>query len=604
MKFAILIIILVSLVIRDESRAGGEVRVNGDFDACKAHLMDLKNYAIELRSMSAPLREPTCGSESMVGLSEIERGITSARTMIQFKVRATIAKYDFSHLTNGDCTPQVIERARDIIEKEENISRDLLSKCSKSVTPVEPCPQKAFPEAISGASREMIAKTRNAMADFARRDIREACEWIRMGNMISEKSQAAVDRFNAFANRGDKLGALEAMKPFIPTGEYWELSLLANSRLKAHQSYHFGTSQFTLSEARESLSKPYAPEALESTPIELEAVRKFEMPPMASTAFCGAIKLKLIGGCPGALEKNINEMIPKENKNGSQVTAADEFKEIFNDERYVKPLRGVALKMLDYMKDPVMTEGSNLFDDVMREFSKPDSGFKGEEARDAAWKTLAVLAATGPNMYQRVIHQDEEDLKAIHPTALALAVIAQSIPHLDTQSMGQDKPRPYSLPKSVNFTCDSGKTYHFWLSAYLARKRLKEGVSAEGARGAAFAANLGYQLKAPSREGKSDYAATRTMPRFNYIENSIRMDLSLSSSGAAFGVDEKLQSGAKSVNLNGAFADFIGAGGTQREEPKPLRLTAEGDQAKPEWRQVLTQFDHWNPSFIFDRVKE
>lgn len=559
---------------------------------CDDALKVIKDYQYDLELYSQRLSYSDCDSSTFEDINPKVNRITNKL------VDSFVLQYMNPNSNIAQCE-SAIEPARFNAEKTLAKVRTLGRACAANVKTSKPCAELAMPQALNGANSSEILKVGKDLARFARSRTKETCEWIRMGNLAAGDPTIS-EQFAAYQKKGDLLGAAKFMLPKIPVRSLWQSSLAGHSFLKI--GYGTGVEFFpkaSLDEIQSMLREPLTDETFSRPSINLKKEDGYpQIPSYMPIAACASVKLKLALECPKALEKNLEEMIPQ-NSNGASTTAAAEFREIFSDRRYATPLRSIANKMIDRLKDPVLTQGTNLFDDVKNEFLKSNSGFTRQEAEDAAWKTMAVLAATGPNMNTRVMPDDNEKQ---HPTALALSVMAQMIPHLDTMSMMQDRPQPYSLPKNTSFACDSGKTYHFWLSAYLARKRKKEGFSDEGARGAAFAANLGYQLKAPSRQGVSDYNTTKSLPRFNPIENSIRLDLTLAAAGAKFGVDEELKTGAKKQDLGAAFADFIEGAGTSSESEPAGKLRLKTQDETPEWKQVYRQLDHWNPSFIFDRV--
>ena len=70
---------------------------------------------------------------------------------------------------------------------------------------------------------------------------------------------------------------------------------------------------------------------------------------------------------------------------------------------------------------------------------------------------------------------------------IALSAIAEFIPLMDPM-MSEHAGSLYSLPPSVKSDCDIGKNYHFWMTAYFARKNAVEGMDPKSA--AAYGANL------------------------------------------------------------------------------------------------------------------
>lgn len=201
--------------------------------------------------------------------------------------------------------------------------------------------------------------------------------------------------------------------------------------------------------------------------------------------------------------------------------------EILGDSKsYDEGLRRAALKVLERVRDND-TKDADLFSDVERSFR--EAGNSPAQAKEMAWKTLGLLATGGANISARVF-QLKTRLDS-QTTKVALSVIASLAPVLDSKTFATG--HPYSYPKSVHTTCDSGKPYHFWLTAYLAHALVEGGAHPAAAAAAAFTAQKGYEMfsntpgRDPSRPFREDFQSP--------YADSIRMDLAYSSAGAIFG---------------------------------------------------------------------
>ncbi|HEY8271444.1 MAG TPA: hypothetical protein VIG33_11195, partial [Pseudobdellovibrionaceae bacterium] len=222
----------------------------------------------------------------------------------------------------------------------------------------------------------------------------------------------------------------------------------------------------------------------------------------------------------------------------SMVTAAPVIKRILTDSKATEGLRKTAIKMIEQQKMKINGK-SNLFDDLQNSFV--EAGLSKTEAETKTWDTLGALAATGPNFAKRWSRHSSPymgqkmNLKNIddNPNAFLLQIIAEAIPALDSKKAAEHQGQPYSLPSGVSFGCDIGKTYHFWMTAYLSRQLTSQGSSPESAASAAYIANLGYQLRREAFAGKE--LNVKDMEKFGATENGIRMDLVLAASGAKFG---------------------------------------------------------------------
>lgn len=245
----------------------------------------------------------------------------------------------------------------------------------------------------------------------------------------------------------------------------------------------------------------------------------------------------------------------------SMVTAAPVMKKVLSDQAATEGLRKAAIKMLEQQKQKI-SGTSNLFDDLKNSFI--ESGLPTSEAETKTWDALGALAATGPNFAKRwsrhssPLFGQKMNLKNIddNPNAFLLQIIAEAIPKLDSQKAADHQGQVYSLPADVSFECDIGKTYHFWMTAYLSRQLTSQGSSPEAASSAAYIANLGYQLRREAFAGKA--LKVNEMERFGATENGIRMDLVLAAAGAKFGV-ASAKNQPYSVDLGGKLRESMKA---------------------------------------------
>lgn len=211
---------------------------------------------------------------------------------------------------------------------------------------------------------------------------------------------------------------------------------------------------------------------------------------------------------------------------GSNSMLPGELKKVLTDPKYVEGTRLFALKMMESVRENSRPKG-NMLQDLTNYYIK--SGLSKSEAEDCAWDVLAVIATGGPNISARISHlktpEENSQMKA------ALTVIATAIPVLDSRSFTSG--HPYSMPANVYSICDMGKPYHFWMTAFLARKVAKSG-NIDGAAPAAFVVQKGYEMVA--RTGKRDPARPFQVDTFDCYNNTIRMDLAYSAAAAHFGV--------------------------------------------------------------------
>lgn len=62
----------------------------------------------------------------------------------------------------------------------------------------------------------------------------------------------------------------------------------------------------------------------------------------------------------------------------------------------------------------------------------------------------------------------------------------------------------YSYPRDVVTSCDNSKPYYFWMSAYMTREMVKQGISPEAAAAGAFSAQKGYEVLRMNLRGSNE----------------------------------------------------------------------------------------------------
>lgn len=281
----------------------------------------------------------------------------------------------------------------------------------------------------------------------------------------------------------------------------------------------------------------------------------------------------------------------------SMVTAAPVVKKILTDAAATEGLRRAALKMLE-RQSSVLSSEANAFDDIKKSFE--ESGLSTKEAENKTWDTMAALASAGPNFAKRWSRESiamKMDIKNINdnPNAFALQTIAESLPKIDTEKAKQQNGALYSLPVGINFPCDIGKSYHFWMTAYLSRNLVKSGSDTEAARSSAYIANLGYQMNRQAFAGSE--LNMENLERFGATENGIRMDLTLAAAGSLYG-SNSAEGKVTKIDLAEKYRQSMKMSPTE-----PTYLGKAGSLFPGFSGKALTFIDRIQPNFIFDSVK-
>ncbi|MCM0605793.1 MAG: hypothetical protein KA715_06850 [Xanthomonadaceae bacterium] len=245
--------------------------------------------------------------------------------------------------------------------------------------------------------------------------------------------------------------------------------------------------------------------------------------------------------CGEGLKKIADTMAPREN-----ITALPVMAEVLNDEIYAKGASRAALKIIDRV------EKKDLTGDVLSDFVKSfqEIGLTKSQAEDRAWKLLAVWAARGPNLSVLSGFINSKNFN----TLFALHMISSAAPYLD-QLRIENKKNPYSYPPEVQTQCSYGKPYHFWLTAFLARKIGKESGDPKAGLYASYLSQLGYQMK--SKTTGRDPTRIFTLDGFDPANNKLRLDMGFASAGAVYGMRAVSQEKQKTLDVDGAIEEMI-----------------------------------------------
>jgi len=401
-------------------------------------------------------------------------------------------------------------------------------------------------------------------------DMKSFCEWNRMGRVAKGTTGTVLEQYNMARAEGNKEEAANILAPTADTN-HWKASisghpLLKNksrdsdlfsqylpdgttAKLSIDDLVTFAETGKLFSEGRPTFGvKPGREFEVDDTMEKersLSSAEKLERSTQISSASkmgaCAYIgRLTSISSCSKNLDEILKYATPSGGKEGG-TTAYPSFKKVLTSKDYAPGLKRAFLKLHQQFKSRKVS--GDLFSDIQSSFV--ESGNSLNEARDKAWEVMAVLSASGPNMGQRV-------WKSVYfnknPNAAYLIGIAAMVPHLDTDAMMASPSRLYSLPHGVDFPCDSGKSYHFWMAAYLSRMLVKNGSSPQDATAASYISEIGYQTKSESA-GRSPSSVSQWQ-RFGDTEIGVQIDLNLAAAGAHYGADQASKNLNKKVRYN------------------------------------------------------
>ena len=131
------------------------------------------------------------------------------------------------------------------------------------------------------------------------------------------------------------------------------------------------------------------------------------------------------------------------------------------------------------------------------------------------------------------------------PLSLSLAVLGSGPLILDFKR--RDSQRLYSYPSEIRTSAEIGKTYHFWMSAYLTYRLSNEMGNSHAAGVATWLSEQGYQAISTT--------ALRTPEivfdghPFTAYNNRIRVDLAFAEAGIRFGASKSRAKNAPVPNI-------------------------------------------------------
>jgi hypothetical protein len=200
------------------------------------------------------------------------------------------------------------------------------------------------------------------------------------------------------------------------------------------------------------------------------------------------------------------------------------------------------------------------------------------------------VECSGPNLSSRLDISPTSSVRKL----TALNILASVIPVLDRMSVSSG--HMYSLPKTVELKCNTGKTYHFWYTAFLARKAALETHNVRAAAVTTFQMAKAYRIFTYGGGGALPLTTASMDRPFTYI---FRADFAYYAAGSVFGA---ASASGKELSLDVDFA--IG---------KMIKTTGKGSAGSivgiatslaPESSSKLNDYKNWmellNPNLSFN----
>lgn len=256
-------------------------------------------------------------------------------------------------------------------------------------------------------------------------------------------------------------------------------------------------------------------------------------------------------------------------------------KEMYHDPDYNKASVKIALKIQSKVEKGGVPEG-DFYSDVYESFLS--LGLTAEAAEEKSFNLIGLLATRGPNIGVLAPVMSKDTV----PLYYSMAVIASGMTVLNSASVASG--HMYSYPPQVKGGCDNGKNYHFWMSAFLARKVAKLTDNSQAAISTAYLAQLGYQMKSTTTARDPNRAFM--VDTFDVGNNKIRMDLAWAGAGAVYGTSVAEKKHLKSdLNVDEGLRKLLeDAGNKQNLEEKEAEKKWQGSGVKGylRWRHIFS----------------
>lgn len=302
---------------------------------------------------------------------------------------------------------------------------------------------------------------------------------------------------------------------------------------------------------------------------------------MQSFAICSTYSLGLDTiTCSSELQKVLEDFKPYKNAfMATQFNAIPFLKKFLANPIHDKVMRNLAelmVKRIQEARSGSITSRRDLFSDLYQGYF--DETQNSAQAEDLTWEALIVYASRGPNFETLVV--DPTYL----PPLLAATIFFTGATELDIYYRHQFN-EMYSFPKEVHSTCDTGKSYHFWMPAAISRIVFERTKKSAVARAVAHIVSVGYQMRANVKDRNSYRAFTVKSDETG--NQKIRMDLAYGAVGSMFG---SKFTGKAGLDIDQSLKNIL-------EQSQPMKPVTE-EKAKKLWSGTgLEGFLRWESLF-------
>lgn len=432
----------------------------------------------------------------------------------------------------------------------------------------------------------------------AKHDLPGFCQWNRLDRAASGLLAGDPDKSIEGYRRIRSTGNLDAAAEYLlhtrnplrekinsestlqvsPVNDFhlWDISMMGHPTLKLkvpEVKVGFNVSKATCSDSRTCHASHLA-EALASKDLaahyntpDYELVGKPPVSGSTLTAACMYVGRLSTIGCYSAAKDVVKYLdYYHSKKSAAKITLVPIIKRTIQDHKITKALQNVAVKLWQRIDRKKFSKEDNIFSELRDELRA--QGLSASLAKQKAVEILGSIASGGPQFAGRidrleVIHFPNscKPPKSCNLNSIFMSAIAEGMVHADTFKMLDRTASPYSLPRGANFPCDSGKGYHFWMSAVLQQELERLGHSPYAARSAVLISAIGYQVK-PSNDSFRG-TSLLTFPRYGSLENGQRIDFIMNTAGAAFGSRLKTGTGDEDLRMASGLYHLMESGNEQ-----------------------------------------
>jgi hypothetical protein len=213
------------------------------------------------------------------------------------------------------------------------------------------------------------------------------------------------------------------------------------------------------------------------------------------------------------------------------LSVPDRLSAVLSDPLYRQALAKMSLSVIQSEESIARSSKRDIYHDLVATFES--LGVTALDAQNRALTVLAVFGARGASLESMtdIMHSEAA------PVMAGMFMVSAQLGQLDLLRYLNGL-RPYSLPPSVNFNCNYGRPYHFWMGAYLGAQMNEDGFGAITSLLAVHIAGVGYEFAIPAYGKTQDRIYTDVF--FNPYNVNTQINIAQDDAGADYGTRLKV----------------------------------------------------------------